>query len=223
MIPADREAFFEQQRSKMVQEQLRARGITDQRLLAAFLKVPRHLFVPAEYRNQAYEDHPLPIGFEQTISQPYIVGLMIHSLALKGHERVLEIGGGSGYQTALLAEMALEVHSIERIPELMVAARRCLHELGYSNVAVTAGNGSLGLPEKSPFDAIIVSAASPQMPKPLLGQLNDPGRMVLPLGDRQAQSLVRVEKRHGQMTTTELGGCMFVPLLGEYGWPSGQP
>lgn len=219
MIPPSREELFKQQRLKMVEEQLRARGVSDERLLSAFLKVPRHLFVPEDYQAQAYEDHPLPIGFDQTISQPYMVGLMVQSLALKGHERVLEIGGGSGYQTALLAEMALEVYSVERIPGLMASAKERLSRLGYRNIEVTTGNGSLGLPGRGPYDAIIVSAATPQVPSPLLDQLNDPGRIILPLGSREAQMLVRVEKRQGRITTAELGGCMFVPLLGEYGWP----
>lgn len=203
----------------MVEEQLRARGLTDGRLLAAFRKVPRHVFVPAEFQNEAYADHPLPIGGGQTISQPYIVALMTHHLRLQGHERVLEIGAGSGYQTAILAELALEVFAVERLPELLHAVGRRLGELGYLNVHLNAGNGSLGWPEHAPYDAILVSAAAPEVPRPLLEQLADGGRMVLPIGPHEAQMLVEIEKRRGALHRKEIASCVFVPLVGEHGWP----
>ena len=209
---------FDTLRARMAQEQLKARGITDERLLAAFRKIPRHRFVPAEFQQEAYADHPLPIGAGQTISQPYIVALMIHHLRLQGHERVLEIGTGSGYQTAILAEVALDVYSIERIPELLLAVRRRLEELGCLNVHLTPGNGSLGWPEHAPYDAILVSAAAPEIPAPLLAQLADGGRMVLPIGSHESQMLVEVHKRYGLLDQKEIAGCVFVPLLGQYGW-----
>ncbi len=210
----------EELRERMVQEQLKARGLTDERLLAAFRKVPRHLFVSKEFQREAYADHPLPIGSGQTISQPYIVALMVSHLRLQGHERVLEIGTGSGYQTALLAELALEVFSVERIPELLFAVRQRLQALGCLNVHLTAGNGSLGWPDQAPYDGIIVSAAAPDVPSPLVDQLAEGGRMVLPVGPPEAQRLVEAEKHHGRVHRRELTGCVFVPLLGAYGWPS---
>ena len=210
---------FEELRARMVEEQLRARGLTDERLLAAFRKVPRHLFVPAEFQKEAYADHPLPIGGGQTISQPYIVALMTQHLRLQGHERVLEIGAGSGYQTAILAELALEVFAVERLPELLHAVGQRLSELGYLNVHFNAGNGSLGWPEHAPYDAILVSAAAPEVPRPLIGQLAEGGRMVLPIGPHQAQMLVEVEKRRGTIHRKEIASCVFVPLIGEHGWP----
>ena len=209
---------FDEERVRMVAEQLRARGMTDERVLAAFRKVPRHLFVPQEFRREAYTDHPLPIGDGQTISQPYIVALMAQSLRLKGHERVLEIGTGSGYQTAILAELALEVFSVERLPALLVQARERLDALGYLNLRWSAGNGSLGWPEHAPYDAILVSAAAPDVPQPLVDQLGDGGRMVLPIGPPQAQTLVSVEQHHGTVVRRDVASCVFVPLIGEHGW-----
>ena len=203
----------------MVEEQLRARGLTGERLLAAFRTVPRQLFVPEEVRQDAYADRPLPIGAGQTISQPYIVALMIDRLRLKGHERVLEIGGGSGYQTAILSQLALDVFSVERLPELLAAARERLEALGYRNVHWTTGNGSLGWPEQAPFDAIIVSAAAPAVPQPLVDQLADHGRMILPIGPAETQMLVEVERRRGGVSQKPVASCVFVPLVGEYGWP----
>ena len=210
---------FDEQRSRMVEAQLKARGLIDERLLTAFGKVPRHLFVPEEVRQEAYADHPLPIGAGQTISQPYIVALMVDCLSLRGHERVLEIGSGSGYQTAVLAELALEVYSVERVPELLHAVRARLGALGYLNVHLTTGNGSLGWPEHAPFDAILVSAAAPRVPSPLVAQLAEGGRMAVPIGTPQAQMLVQVEKRHGALHQNDIASCVFVPLIGEYGWP----
>ncbi len=210
---------FDALRARMVEEQLKVRGITDERLLAAFRKIPRHAFVPVEFQREAYADHPLPIGAGQTISQPYIVALMIDHLRLQGHERVLEIGTGSGYQTAILAEMALEVYSIERIPELLLAVRTRLEELGCLNVHLTPGNGSLGWREHAPYDAILVSAAAPEVPAPLLAQLADGGCMVLPIGSHESQMLVEVHKQHQAVHRKAITACVFVPLLGQYGWP----
>jgi len=204
----------------MVESQLAARGITEARLLAAFQKIPRHLFIPKEFQHEAYADHPLPIGAGQTISQPYIVAMMTEALRLQGHERVLEIGSGSGYQTAILAELALEVFSVERLAELLPSVRERLTSLGYVNVHLAVGNGSVGWPEHAPYDAILVSAAAPEVPEPLLTQLADLGRMVVPIGPPQAQTLVRVEKRHGAVHRRELASCVFVPLVGKHGWPS---
>lgn len=210
---------FDEQRAKMVDTQLKSRGLDDERLLAAFGKVPRHLFIPEEFREEAYADHPLPIGAGQTISQPYIVALMVDCLGLRGHERVLEIGSGSGYQTAILAELALEVFSIERVPELLKAVQVRLSTLGYLNVHLAAGNGSLGWPEHAPFDAIIVSAAAPRIPLPLVTQLAEGGRMAIPIGTPQSQMLVQAEKRRGILHQKDIASCVFVPLLGDYGWP----
>ena len=211
---------FEELRARMVEEQIKARGITDERLLAAFRKVPLHLFVPRDFQPQAYTDHPLPIPGGQTISQPYIVALMISRLRLQGHERVLEIGSGSGYQTAVLAELALEVYSVERLPELLQTVGRRLEALGYLNVHLSAGNGSLGWPEHAPYEAILVSAAAPDIPLPLIEQLTEQGRMVLPIGPPEAQMLNEIEKREGRISRREIASCVFVPLIGQYGWPN---
>jgi protein-L-isoaspartate(D-aspartate) O-methyltransferase len=213
--------MFEEARKRMVEEQLRARGLTDTRVLAAFRKVPRHLFVPSDLQGEAYTDHPLPIGQGQTISQPYMVALMTAWLHLQGHERILEIGTGSGYQTAILAELALEVYSVERIPDLLQAAHERLAGLGYLNVHLTPGNGSLGWPEHAPYDAIIVTAAAPDVPAPLVGQLAEGGTMVLPIGTTATQLLVEIRKRRGTIRKREITGCAFVPLLGTHGWPTG--
>lgn len=210
---------FEDQRRRMVQEQLEARGITDKRLLEAFRKVPRHLFVPQELQREAYEDHPIPIGCGQTVSQPYMVALMVQLLRLQGHERVLEIGAGSGYQLTILAELALEAYSVERLPELATHALRRLEQLGYLNVHLTSGNGSLGWPEHAPYDGIVVAAGAPTMPQPLIDQLGDGGRLVIPVGSHQAQTLTVVEKRGNELRVTEVTSCVFVPLIGEQGWP----
>jgi len=213
---------FDEQRAAMVETQLKARGLTDERLVVAFQKVPRHLFVPAEFRREAYADHPLPIESGQTISQPYIVALMTDCLRLRGHERVLEIGAGTGYQTAILGEMALEVFSVERLPELMQTVARRLEGLGYLNVHLSVGNGTLGWPEHAPYDAILVGAAAPGIPDPLIAQLTEGGRMVLPIGPQHAQILTLIEKRRGALHQKELASCAFVPLIGQYGWPGEQ-
>ena len=208
---------LEEQRRRMVAEQLQVRGISNPRVLAAFLKVPRHLFVPETFQHEAYADHPIPIGAGQTISQPYIVALMTQSLRLQGHERVLEIGTGSGYQMAILTELALEVYSVERLPELAEQAKRRLGALGYLNVHVTVGNGSPGWPEHAPYDGVVVTAAAPRVPPPLLDQLADHGRFVIPLGSREAQTLTLVEKHGKTVRQTPMTSCVFVPLHGQYG------
>jgi protein-L-isoaspartate(D-aspartate) O-methyltransferase len=200
-------------RQHMVDSQLRARGISDQRVLDAMLHVPRHEFVPEPYRAQAYEDHPLPIGDGQTISQPYIVALMLESLQLASLHRVLEVGTGSGYVTALLAELAAQVFSIERHASLAESARVLLASLGYTNVRVFTGDGALGLPACAPFDAILVSAAALQVPPALPSQLRDGGRMIIPIGSYDSQQLhfIRMVNGHPVDSLREL--VRFVPLV----------
>lgn len=207
---------FEFDRHNMVEKQIVGRGLRHPRLLAAFESVPRHLFVLEEYRYFAYEDGPLPIGFEQTISQPYIVALMTNLLQLDEDKRVLEVGTGSGYQAAILAHIAHEVHTIEFLPELAVRAQRLLSN--YPNVICHVGDGSLGWMEAAPYDAIIVTAAAPKTPQPLLNQLNDGGRLVIPVGKRGYQ-ILEVWTRHGnQFDCDEMIEVAFVPLQGKYGW-----
>jgi protein-L-isoaspartate(D-aspartate) O-methyltransferase len=210
--------LFERERGRMVEDQLVRRGISDGRVLAAMRRVQRHRFVEEAFRERAYGDHPLPIGQEQTISQPYIVALMTSLLALTGREKVLEVGTGSGYQTAVLAELARRVCSIERIPALAARARGALEALGYANVWVRVGNGTLGWPDEAPFDCILVAAGGPTVPPPLFEQLVDGGRMVLPLGDQTGQTLTLVQSVGGHMRTRPCGDCHFVPLLGKYAW-----
>jgi protein-L-isoaspartate(D-aspartate) O-methyltransferase len=205
--------FLATARQAMVDSQLRARGIGDQRILEAMGRVPRHEFVDGQYRNQAYEDHPLPIGEGQTISQPYIVAITLQALRLDPSSRVLEIGTGSGYQTALLAELAGHVYSLERRPALADKARGTLARLGYSNFTVTAADGSAGLPAEAPFDAIVVSAAAASVPPPLFEQLREGGRMVIPVGPGSAQELLLIAKQQGQSQVTRIEGCRFVPLV----------
>ncbi len=205
-------------RKRMVQTQLVSRGIRDARVLLAMSKVPRHLFVEEALRGQAYGDFPLPIGEQQTISQPYIVALMTEALELLGTEKVLEIGAGSGYQAAILAELAAQVFSIERIPALASRARRNLESLRYFNVKIKVGDGTLGWPEEAPFDAIIVTAASPAIPQPLLNQLALGGRLVIPVGDCYSQTLTVVRQSPEGLEFDYRGGCRFVKLIGSYGW-----
>jgi protein-L-isoaspartate(D-aspartate) O-methyltransferase len=200
-------------RQLMVNSQLRERGISDPRVLDAMLHVPRHEFVPDPYRAQAYEDHPLPIGDGQTISQPYIVALMLESLQLKPDEKVLEVGTGSGYVTALLAELAAEVFSIERHAALADGARNLLATLGYTNVHVVTGDGALGLPACAPFDAIMVSAAPPQVPPALLSQLREGGRMIIPVGSLDSQQLQFIRMVNGQAVSSLRELVRFVPLV----------
>ncbi len=210
--------LYRRARERMVSQQIAARGITDERVLAAMRKVPRHLFVEEALRDQAYADHPLPIGEGQTISQPYIVALMTQALELKGPEKVLEVGTGSGYQTAILAELARWVYSIERYPRLLERARRVLEALGYTNVILKLGDGTRGWPEAAPFEAIIVTAAGPRVPEPLLEQLAEGGRLVMPVGDEWSQYLVRVVKKGGKFYRQTLEPVRFVKLVGEYGF-----
>lgn len=207
----------------MVDSQIRARGVSDSRVLAAMEKIPRHIFVDAGLTEQAYNDSPLPIDERQTISQPYIVALMTEALRLKGKEKVLEIGTGSGYQTAILAELAASVFSIERIASLAGKARRTLDYLNYYNVAIRVGDGTYGWREESPFDAIIVAAGAPDIPRILVEQLDVGGRLVLPVGNRSTQELIRITRLSDDVNDVkkeQLGGCRFVNLIGEYGWES---
>ncbi len=209
---------FSKARLKMVEEQIISRGIKDARLIAAMKKIPRHLFVEEALQNQAYTDHPLPIGEKQTISQPYMVALMTEALLLTGKEKVLEIGTGSGYQTAILAEFSEKVFSIERIRSLAIRARKLVYDLGYFNVEIKIFDGTFGWMEESPFDAILVTAGSPNIPQPLIDQLATGGRLVIPVGDAFVQDLFRVTKTEAGVKKEDLGGCRFVKLIGEYGW-----
>ena len=212
------EARAARERERMVEEQLVRRGITDSRVLDAVRKVPRHRFVEEALRDRAYGDHPLPIGEGQTISQPYMVAAMTQLLRLGGTEKVLEIGTGSGYQSAVLAEIARRVCSIERLPGLAARARRVLEELGYTNAVVRTGDGTYGWPDEAPFDRILVTAGAPAVPGPLFQQLAEGGRLVAPIGEAQSQTLHLVEKIGGQMRTSTDCGCVFVKLVGRYGW-----
>jgi len=205
-------------RRKMVQEQLLARGIKDERVLRAMMKVPRHLFLEEGLWSQAYGDFPLPIGEGQTISQPYIVALMTEALRLKGDEKVLEVGTGSGYQAAILAELAERVFSIERISSLAAKARRILDELGYANVLIKVSDGTYGWEEEAPFDGIIVTAGAPEIPKTLLRQLKVGGRLVIPVGNEYSQTLLRIARKESGYKEEDLGGCRFVRLIGDHGW-----
>ena len=210
--------IYQRVRKRMVENQIASQGITDSRVLAAMLKVPRHLFVEEALRDQAYGDYSLPIGEGQTISQPYIVALMTEALELKGHEKVLEIGTGSGYQAAILAELARWVYSIERHPTLAQRAKRLLEELGYYNVIIRVGDGTKGWAEVAPFEAIIVTAAGPQIPEPFIEQLAEGGRLVMPVGDEWSQTLVKVVKRGGKIHQETLSGVRFVKLVGTFGF-----
>ena len=206
-------ALYSILRLRMVEQQLRDRGITDERVLAAMTRVPRHEFTPQSFRNQAYEDHPAPIGEGQTISQPYIVALMLQALALTPNDKVLEVGTGSGYVTALLAELAAQVVSIERHSVLADEARALLASLGYANVKVIASDGNHGFPACAPYDAIIVSAAASEVPPALVAQLGEGGRMIIPVGSPDSQQLHLIHMRNGQPRTTLRELCRFVPLL----------
>lgn len=209
---------FPKARAKMVEEQIIERGIKDPRVIAAMKKVPRHLFVEEALQSQAYNDRPLPIGEKQTISQPYMVALMTEALEFRGNDRVLEIGSGSGYQTAILAEIAQEIFSVERIRPLAIRARKLLYDLGYFNVEIKIFDGTFGWSEKGPFDAIIVTAGSPNIPQPLYDQLSEGGRLVIPVGNSDVQDLFRITKTEKGMKKEDLGGCRFVKLIGRYGW-----
>ncbi len=204
-------------RRRMVSAQLL--GIRDQKVLEVMSRVPRHRFVDPALWPQAYSDYPLPIGEGQTISQPYMVALMTESLRLKGEEKILEIGTGSGYQTAILAEFSSQVFSVEREPFLAQGARGILSELGYVSIAIRVGDGSRGWPEFSPYDRILVTASSPAIPNSLIGQLSDNGLMVIPVGEKDHQVLKVLEKRRGKVVVDDVCSCAFVPLIGEEGWP----
>ena len=202
----------------MVQEQAVARGIQDPRVIAALRKIPRHLFVDLGIVNRAYDDSALPIGEKQTLSQPYMTARMVEALSLSGEEKVLEIGTGSGYQTAVLAELCFNVFSVEKIRVLSRKARALLDQLGYQNIALHVGDGTIGWSEHAPYDGIIVSAGSPSVPQPLLEQLGEHGRLLIPIGDEQTQTLVRVSRRPSGFHQEQLGECKFVKLFGKYGW-----
>jgi protein-L-isoaspartate(D-aspartate) O-methyltransferase len=206
-------ASYSSLRLQMVDSQLRQRGIADERVLAAMERVPRHVFAPEGYRGQAYEDHPLPIGKEQTISQPYIVALMLEALKLSPTDKVLEIGTGSGYVTALLAELTESVVSIERHESLAQSSRALLAALGYSNVNVVTGDGMRGFPETAPYNAIVVSAAATEMPPALVVQLGEGGRMIIPVGSEDSQQLRLVRMENGQPNIELRELCRFVPLI----------
>lgn len=209
---------FEAARHEMVARQIRGRGIRSQKVLEAMEIVPRHLFVPSEHAAMAYADEPLPIGDGQTISQPFMVAAMAEALSLEGHERVLEVGAGSGYQAAVLSQLAHDVVAIEAQPALAEQAHERLARLGYANVRIEQGDGSLGWLPAAPYDAILVAAAAPGIPQPLLDQLVDGGRLVIPVGPSKGQDLLRIVKHDGQITKKSLHACRFVPLLGRYGW-----
>jgi protein-L-isoaspartate(D-aspartate) O-methyltransferase len=209
---------FDRQREEMVKRQIETRGITNQGVLAAMRKVPRHLFVSEALRDQAYGDFPLPIGDQQTISQPYIVAEMTQALQLSANDRVLEIGTGSGYQAAILAEIVYRVYTIERIHSLLIKARRIFDRLRYHNIITRFGDGTVGWLEESPFDAIIVTAGAPRIPDSLIDQLAENGQMVVPVGDQHSQELVKILKNQDEIHRSNLGGCRFVKLVGEKGW-----
>jgi protein-L-isoaspartate(D-aspartate) O-methyltransferase len=202
----------------MVQEQIIARGINDARVIAGLRKIPRHLFVDPGIVNRAYDDSALPIGEKQTLSQAYMAARMTEALCLIGEEKVLEVGTGSGYQTALLAELCFNVFSVERIRALSHKARALLDHLAYHNIALHVGDGTIGWSEHAPYDAIIVSAGAPVTPRPLLDQLGLRGRLVIPIGDEQGQTLLRVIRTRSGFKQEQLGECKFVKLFGKYGW-----
>jgi len=202
----------------MVKNQLMARSIRDERVLKAMEKIPRHLFIQEALAGEAYNDHPVPIGEKQTISQPYIVALMTEALELEGSENTLEIGTGSGYQTAILAELSSRVYTIERIKSLLVKARKLLAKLNYNNILFKAFDGTLGWKDYAPFDAIMVTAGAPSVPEPLKEQLADNGRIIIPVGDRYTQELIKITRKGENFEQESFGGCRFVNLIGVHGW-----
>jgi len=209
---------YERQRENMVRDQIEARGIKDPRVLAAFRKVPRHLFVSEALRDQAYGDYPLPIGEQQTISQPYIVAEMTQALQLDKGDRVLEIGTGSGYQAAILAQIVYRVYTIERIRSLYMQTRKLFDRLHYYNIITRCADGTKGWQAESPFNAIIVTAGAPEVPDILVNQLTSGGRLVVPVGNQHTQDLIKLERKDNEIQRTNLGGCRFVKLVGEHGW-----
>jgi protein-L-isoaspartate(D-aspartate) O-methyltransferase len=212
------EEGYAELRDAMVEAQIRKRGVADERVLQAMKSVPRHEFVESHWKNFAYSDEPLPIGGGQTISQPYIVAIMCAALHLKGLEKVLEIGTGCGYQAAVLSCLAREVHTVEYQEELATGARERLQRLGYGNTHVYCGDGSLGLPAYAPFDGIVVAAAAPCVPEPLMKQLAEGGQVIVPVGGEEHQVLLLLTKRGGKFSSEQREPCRFVPLLGRYGW-----
>ena len=218
MVSYDEKAKYEISRQMMIEQHLKGRDIRDERVLEAMARVRRQAFVPAKYAAQSYADNPLPIGVGQTISQPYIVALMTQCLKLTGNEEVLEIGTGSGYQTAILATLAKKVYTIERFNELSESAQAVLCELGFENIEYTIGDGSCGWPEDKQFDRIIITAALPSIPEPLENQLNEGGLLVAPVGGQWAQDLVVAEKKKGQLHQQAICGCRFVKLIGKHGY-----
>ena len=211
------EHFFEL-RQKMVNEQIIAREITDERVIDAILKIPRHEFVDPAFCNESYNDYPLPIDCDQTISQPYMVALMTQILELTGQEKVLEIGTGSGYQTAILSELSRYVYSVERFEKLADSAKKIIEKLNYTNISIKVGDGTKGWVDFSPFDCIIITASSPKIPGPLIDQLKDNGRMIIPIGESFSQELILIRKKGDEIITKSICGCVFVPLVGDYGW-----
>lgn len=209
---------FKSLQEEMVTQQIMRRGVVTPRVIEAFRKVPRHLFVPEQFQSHSYNDHPLPIGEGQTISQPYIVALMTDLLDLSGEDKILEIGTGSGYQAAILAELGKEVYTTERHKLLAERAEKIFKELNYQNVKVLVGDGTKGWKEFSPYQKIIVTASAPDVPQPLFIQLDEMGKLVIPIGGRWSQDLVLIEKRKGKMIRKSVCGCVFVPLIGEYGY-----
>lgn len=214
--------IYERARAKMVEDQLLARGIKDKRVLHAMRTVPRHIFVDDALTSQAYTDFPLPIGEKQTISQPFMVAFMSESLGLTGSERVLEIGSGSGYQSAVLSMLSSRVYSVERLTTLTARSRRTLDSLHCSNVVIKLGDGTTGWAEEAPFDAIIAAASSPRVPAALVDQLAPGGRLVIPVGSEETQKLLRITRRANGVSTEVLGGCRFVKLIGKDGWQAGK-
>jgi protein-L-isoaspartate(D-aspartate) O-methyltransferase len=208
----------EAERLRMVKYQIAARGVGDERVLSVMREMPRHLFVPEPYRSAAYQDSPLPIGQGQTISQPYIVARMTELLEVSPEDRVLEVGTGSGYQAAILGRLARQVVTLERIPEVAEIARKNLESLGLSNVKVVVTDGTEGYPDDAPYNAILVTASTPEVPRPLMDQLADGGRLVAPVGSRDLQELVRLVRKEEHFARESYGGVVFVPLLGKYGW-----
>jgi protein-L-isoaspartate(D-aspartate) O-methyltransferase len=212
---------YERKREEMVRSQIEARGIRDPRVLSAFRIVPRHLFVSEALRDQAYGDYPLPIGEQQTISQPYIVAEMTQALELKKDDRVLEIGTGSGYQAAILAQIVYRVYTIERKRSLYMQTRNLFDKLNYHNIVTTYADGTKGWQEESPFDAIVVTAGAPEIPEVLINQLTRGGRLVVPVGNQHTQELIKIYRNKEKIEQTNLGGCRFVKLVGEHGWKEG--
>jgi protein-L-isoaspartate(D-aspartate) O-methyltransferase len=218
-----KEDYYGRLRRNMVKHQIAARGVQDPRVLEAMSRVPRHLFVPSNMSDRAYDDSPLPIGEGQTISQPYMVAWMTELLEIGEKDTVLEVGTGSGYQAAILCELATRAVSIEKYPELAEAASQRLHSLGYGNIDIHVGDGTMGWPQQAPYDGIIVTAGAPSVPNPLLEQLADGGKLVIPVGPPGMQVLTLIRRKGNEYVASEEGTCVFVPLVGKFGWGHGRP